>query len=163
MLARVWCRSLYVHVMYMSRVCDRDSARREAPRHKPPGSGVVHERSARAGIRPVARGSGDPLVCGRRAQQLTFIHSFIAWTLFRLRGASSTTGVLPVGSARRVPSARSSARREREGLVGPNDLGWSKSANAVSHGETPISVSVTREFYSWSLELRAHHKSFGVV
>ena len=40
------------------------------------GSGVVHERSARAGIRPVARGSGDPLVCGRRAQQLTFIHSF---------------------------------------------------------------------------------------
>jgi len=62
--------------MYMSRVCDRDSARREAPRHKPPGSGVVHERSARAGIRPVARGSGDPLVCGRRAQQLTFIHSW---------------------------------------------------------------------------------------
>jgi len=61
--------------MYMSRVCDRDSARREAPRHKPPGSGVVHERSARAGIRPVARGSGDPLVCGRRAQQLTFIRT----------------------------------------------------------------------------------------
>ena len=65
---------MYMHV-HVTHVCVRGQRTTRGATSQALGSGVVHERSARAGIRPVARGSGDPLVCGRRAQQLTFIHS----------------------------------------------------------------------------------------